>query len=698
MPLRTRLTLLMVLLGTVLCACFAIVLWLHNQTLSQRYHDELLRTQSVAWQKQQAEATLELRDAAGSLLVQSIWQRAWRGRDSAAMEALVLPLLRAHPHWRVDAFDAHGHLVYTSSNELHRTPMIDVGWVERTLNQQGYLDGLSQVARNRFQWVSARWFDAGGQPGVLALGQDVSEHLQPASGALNAQLALLNLRGHEVASTAGVGWVQAQDWPLALRSASVTQRTSQDGRDFLTTVIPLTGPDQRQVAALLALQDVSVQQAREQRSAWLLVLGVLVVLLGMGTLVFVYLRGALSPLQRSVDVLGALAQGDLRATLDDADEAQEDEAGRIARGVATLRLELLNLQMLRDERLRTRQQQERLIREQLALLAQSLDEDSRQEILQALAPLSRTGQGGDLALTGNDLQGESGNELAELASILGRLSGLVTTQQNRLITLLNELHVAMKKQALLLSLQQELEIARRMQLSILPRVTPQSPAVQVQSLMIPAKEIGGDFYDYFMVDEQHLALVVADVSGKGVPAAFFMAISRTLLKSNALFLKQPELVMQRLNNQLCAENEQMMFVTVFLGVLNLHTGAMVYVNAGHNPPLHWRADNVVEMLPGGRNMALAVMEELEFVPGQLQLAVGDTLVLYTDGVTEATNHDGALFGEAALIAAVHSAAGGQAPLPEQLLQAVRSFENGAPQADDITCVAVRYVGDTGAQS
>ena len=109
---------------------------------------------------------------------------------------------------------------------------------------------------------------------------------------------------------------------------------------LLTTVIPLTGPDQRQVAALLALQDVSVQPAREQRSAWLLVLGVLVVLLGMGTLVFVYLRGAPSPLQRSVDVLGALAQGDLRATLDDADEAQEEEAGRIARGVATLRLEL----------------------------------------------------------------------------------------------------------------------------------------------------------------------------------------------------------------------------------------------------------------------------------------------------------------------------------------------------------------------
>ena len=112
----------------------------------------------------------------------------------------------------------------------------------------------------------------------------------------------------------------------------------------------------------------------------------------------------------------------------------------------------------------------------------------------------------------------------------GASVGFGDPQQNRLITLLNELHAANEKQALLLSLQQELEIARRMQLSILPRVTPQSPAVQVQSLMIPAKEIGGDFYDYFMVDEQHLALVVADVSGKGVPAAFFMAISRTLLK------------------------------------------------------------------------------------------------------------------------------------------------------------------------
>jgi sigma-B regulation protein RsbU (phosphoserine phosphatase) len=406
----------------------------------------------------------------------------------------------------------------------------------------------------------------------------------------------------------------------------------------------------------------------------------------LGAGLFVYLRRAFNPLERSVQVLNALSRGELNASLDEGDEALQDEAGQIARGVASLRLELLSLQMLRDERLRIRRQQERLIRTQLKLLADSLDDVSRLEILQALqtdvTPVVKPVDGPD-------------NTLADLAKILGRMSGLVTTQQGRLVALLKELRAAMEQQALLVSLQQELEIARSMQLSILPRQAPSTEAVEVDALMVPAKEVGGDFYDYFLVGDQHLALVVADVSGKGIPAAFFMAISRTLLKNNATLLAEPAHIMARLNDQLCSENEQMMFVTVFFGLLELATGKLDYVNAGHNPPALRRADGTVSLLPSGQNTALAVIDGLDYVPGQLTLANGDLLLLYTDGVTEAANARDQLFGEARMLDIVQAHQPGQpsqTSLTQAVLQQIRVFEAGAAQADDITCVSVLYKG------
>ena len=405
-----------------------------------------------------------------------------------------------------------------------------------------------------------------------------------------------------------------------------------------------------------------------------------------------YMQHAMEPLARSVGVLKALASGATDASLDDGEEEAEDESGAIARGVVAIRSELLNLETLRQERIRTRQQQERLIRDQLRSLAESLDPTSREEILAALGTRS------EAPATAPETAQQGGtNQLAELAGILGRMSGLVSTQQSRLLKLLRELQAAVQTQAMLASLQQELEIARQMQLSILPRSAPDLGEIDIAATMIPAKEVGGDFYDYFPIDDEHLAIVVADVSGKGVPAAFFMAISRTLLKSNALFLRFPGATIAALNDQLCAENDQMMFVTVFYGVLHLRSGKLTYVNAGHNPPVRLR-DGQARFFERGANMALAVMEGQEYTEGEVTLSPGETLLLYTDGVTEANNAEGTLFGDQALLDAmvavgadrVHKGhAGG---VPQRVVQAVRAFEAGAAQADDITVVAITYQG------
>ena len=171
-----------------------------------------------------------------------------------------------------------------------------------------------------------------------------------------------------------------------------------------------------------------------------------------------------------------------------------------------------------------------------------------------------------------------------------------------------------------------------------------------------------------------------------------MAISRTLLKSIAQFLREPADIMERLNDRLCAENEQMMFVTAFLGVIDLDSGRLDFVNAGHNAPLLLRGNGQIEVLPQGQNVALAVMDELPFKQGALRLDVGDTLLLYTDGVTEAADDKGELFGEARLLELSRAWRGPPRALPEAVLRAVRAFEAGGPQADDITIVVTSYRG------
>ena len=186
------------------------------------------------------------------------------------------------------------------------------------------------------------------------------------------------------------------------------------------------------------------------------------------------------------------------------------------------------------------------------------------------------------------------------------------------------------------------------------------------------------------------------MSGKGVPAALFMTITRTLLKATAQFIAEPTRCVAQLNDLLAAENDQMMFVTLFYGVLHLESGHVRYVNAGHNPPYLLRGDGSVAPLARTGGVAVAVSEGFVYRHGSVDLQAGDQLFLYTDGVTEAFDPDGQEYGDARLAQALHAAlaATDHAPahIAAQVLADVHAFERGAPQADDITCVALRYLG------
>ena len=245
----------------------------------------------------------------------------------------------------------------------------------------------------------------------------------------------------------------------------------------------------------------------------------------------------------------------------------------------------------------------------------------------------------------------------------------------------------------------ELNVATKIQASMLPSIFPAFPErseFDLYAVMMPAKEVGGDFYDFFQVDEETLAVVIADVSGKGVPAALFMVIAKTLLKSNAQHMVNPKEVIETVNNLLCEGNDEGMFVTVFIGYLHVPSGNFTFVNAGHNPPLLKRAGLGFDWLKVKPGLFMAGMEDIKYEQHEIILAPGDEIFLYTDGVTEAVNTEYQLFSEARLLSIANSYQDLKLQdFTTAIKQEIDAFADGAEQADDITMLALRYTGGAG---
>ena len=242
----------------------------------------------------------------------------------------------------------------------------------------------------------------------------------------------------------------------------------------------------------------------------------------------------------------------------------------------------------------------------------------------------------------------------------------------------------------------ELNVATQIQADMLPRIFPPFPErhdFDIYATMDPAKEVGGDFYDFFLVDDDHLCLVMADVSGKGVPAALFMVIAKTLIKNHALHGESPSQILYNVNNQLCEGNEAEMFVTVWLAIIDLKTGKGVAANAGHEHPALCRRDGSYELVIYRHAPAVAAMEGIRFREHEFELHPGDRLYVYTDGVPEATNAHDELFGPERTVAALNRDPNAN---PETLLRTVReeidAFVGDAPQFDDITMLGLYYRG------
>ena len=283
----------------------------------------------------------------------------------------------------------------------------------------------------------------------------------------------------------------------------------------------------------------------------------------------------------------------------------------------------------------------------------------------------------------NDEIGDLYHEIQEMQSRIVDYTGRMTTyaaEQSRIGT--------------------ELELANRIQISILPEVGPEikdRKEFLLRASMTPAKEVGGDFYNFFLIDKDHLGLVMADVSGKGVPAALFMMASMILLKDLAVPGRKPSEILMQANNDICRNNKAKMFVTVWLGILEISTGLMTCASAGHEFPALRGSDKTFRLFKDPHGFVLGGMEDMKYKDYELKLSPGDALFVYTDGVPEANDAAGAFFGTDRMEEALNLAQPGH---PKDILMKVResveTFAGGAEQFDDMTMMCLEYCGPGGA--
>ncbi len=298
----------------------------------------------------------------------------------------------------------------------------------------------------------------------------------------------------------------------------------------------------------------------------------------------------------------------------------------------------------------------------------------------------RTDELGDLARTFSRMAAE----VQARTEILDRL----VAERTRELNDKNELLEAANQR-----MDAELQIARSLQSAMLPQRLPENPRYAGKATMVPAREMGGDFYDFFSLGGNRLGLVIADVSGKGVPAAFFMAISRTILQSSAREGSSAGACLAATNDLLCEQNPLELFVTAFYGILDLDTGELSYANAGHNPPIVAARGGALTPLPVTGGVAMGVMPGLPYAENRVKLAAGDTLILYTDGISEAMDRDGQEFTEARLMGSLTEAHRDSVEIVmSSVIDAVSRFVGDAPQSDDITCLIIRYKGPPPADS
>jgi sigma-B regulation protein RsbU (phosphoserine phosphatase) len=699
MLLRTRVTLIVTFSFSVLVAGLTFAGLKSEELADERYAQATLNGQEIFWRKLVENTVQGLETDARAVAGDAALIQAVERRDPTRILALAGPVADAmRGRGRASRFEVMNHdgeLLYNSRGSLLDPPTIDAGTLRTIIESRRPVRGVQQDASRTFTATLAIPLEQGdGVVGVAVLAADMQPPLAEFKTSTSSDIFLVDRIGQLALGTDDALWA-IFDGRISVRKSRL--ENWQQGETFYSVaVLPVHDGAHRVIGALVTARDVTATQARQRQIRQIAIGSVgafLVLLLGMFT---VYLRRSFHPLDEAIAVLNALSRGDTSVTLEVKND--QDEIGRIAGTVGVFRDNVVKLELMQQRRERQRRRQELYIRMQMLKMSEMLEEEARAAVLADLRQIEALAERGPA----DEGEAQSGKgELEVLGVAFQTMSDRIREQHVSLQELIAQrtreadvLREALRTREQLDALRQELDFARELQLSSLPQVFPPFPdrdEFQIHAGMVPAKEVGGDFYDFFLIDRYHMGFVIGDASGKGVPAAMFISIARSLIKAVAPLSSSPGECLAFVNTMLSVDNPQTLFATCFYAVIDTRTGEVAFCNAGHPPALILRTSGEVEAIREVSGVALGVMEDLEYETGTFLLAPGDTILLYTDGVTEAQDIVSALYDEPRLIAKF-ATLGGQEPqqVIDGVHRAVEEFVGEAPQFDDITMLVLRF--------
>ncbi|NBS63079.1 MAG: HAMP domain-containing protein [Betaproteobacteria bacterium] len=456
-----------------------------------------------------------------------------------------------------------------------------------------------------------------------------------------------------------------------------------------TPLDDLTG---RRLGNLFLVRADSGQLASENLLGYAVALVVVVGFALFAGLVLAVLRRELAPLADVERLTRSLSRHDLHAPA--AGASRPDELGRINEAVELLREAAVERDRLAFANTATHSRERQMIEGELRRLAEMLDDTERVAVLKMLSSVVVTE-----AASAKPTNGTIDTPLARAFQFM---SDRVKAQQTRLTTLLAErtadldtVRQALAERSDLFRLREEVAVARSLQLSMLPdknRLDPIRDQIELAALTRPAKEVGGDSYDFQLFDSgRRLMFLVCDSSGKGIPAAMFVLTTKTLVTAASEAFGGPAAGLAAANLALARSNDALSFTTLFIGLLDLETGLLTYSSAGHNPPLLRRASGGLEQLDQATGLVLGVIEDAVYDEARVQMLPGDTLVLYTDGITEAHDAQQQMFGLDRLETICRETPISPVPnLIDRMMSSVDEFAGSTPQYDDITLLVLRY--------
>ena len=612
-----------------------------------------------------------------------------RGLISEAARRTLISLQRNPSITRLDIVSRSHEVLYSSVPAFEPTAAASEDAITAMIAAGSGRSGVAiDAERNVTLSVGIPLHDEDGTLLAIAVcASDIGLALRELRNDSGSEVLVVNRRSRLLAGT------DPQIWDLVSSSARLRDGASQvlrfDDRVFSLAAFPLEAELGNLVASVVTVRDVSAAFAGQRRVSLITFLSIAGFLLISLLALYLYLRHALSPLTEGVQVLDALSRGDTQATVKIAGERGKDELARIALAVNTFRNQTLALRRHRRRATRRQRQEGRFIRSEMTRLATTLDETEREDILNDLAEIEAPKEDDEGAQAEVQPDMEMAGDLQVMGLAFQKMADRVGVQQERLRKLVAELQEALRTQTAYLALQHDLQVATRVQRSFLPGERLDTEGAHIHAAMQTAREVGGDFYDFFPLDDDRTVIVIGDVVGKGVPASLFMAVTRTVIRATSRYVEDgPGKCLEMVNDTLADASREDVFVTVFYGIFDRRDGTLRYANGGHNPPV-LLAPGQAELLPLTGGVALAMFDGLTYDDGEVVIPPDGKLFCYTDGVPESTDLQEEEFGYDRMRENL-LANDDRSPSDtiEAMLRRVEDFAGEAEQFDDIAMLVL----------